>query len=277
MTPLKLMNRKTCFTMVVMFALLYAGVAWAGDLDPAAGPADIGSSMYTLEDIYKRLNDGTAGSKQTFTEPTAGPTTGTMHILNDIMDIAPSVDDTNGAKANQALSGKKFWELTTAGWGLQTGTAPVVYTCDCSGCFLSPLGRWCDNNNGTVRDMSTGLLRLKDAGWGDQYQFWVFTGNPSDTNAHDRAAQVKASTPATLTDGSAEGDWRLPTIKELNDITTATGTEFIRSSSMYWFTNVQGGRYWSSSSHDDVPTSAYCIQMSSGALISIGKTYSYYV
>jgi hypothetical protein len=31
---------------------------------------------------------------------------------------------------------------------------------------LSPLGRWCDQNNGNVKDMTTGLVWLKDAGWG---------------------------------------------------------------------------------------------------------------
>ena len=92
-------------------------------LFPAA-PTSPGSAMYTIEDIYNRLNDGTAGSKRTgaFTEPSSGPTAGTGHTLDEVMGKAPSVDDTDGADVADVLSGKTFWGLTSGAWGLQTGS-----------------------------------------------------------------------------------------------------------------------------------------------------------
>ncbi|MBF0524939.1 MAG: hypothetical protein HQK56_07565 [Deltaproteobacteria bacterium] len=45
----------------------------------------------------------------------------------------------------------------------------------CNG-TLSPQGRWCDNGNGTVTDMSTGLIWLKDASWGGKYPLWAEAG-----------------------------------------------------------------------------------------------------
>lgn len=40
--------------------LLIASVAWAGStvIEPPAGPDSADSDMYTLEDIYNRLNNG---------------------------------------------------------------------------------------------------------------------------------------------------------------------------------------------------------------------------
>ena len=45
--------------------------------------------MYTLEQIYNRINNGTAANKKTeFTEPSSGPTAPTMHTLDDIYALA---------------------------------------------------------------------------------------------------------------------------------------------------------------------------------------------
>jgi hypothetical protein len=56
-----------------------------------------------------------------------------MHTLDDIMAIAPAVDNTSGALPAEVLAGKTFWSLRTNGaWGQQTGTMPdngaVTYT-----------------------------------------------------------------------------------------------------------------------------------------------------
>ena len=94
----------------------------AGALDSPGGPTDAASKSYSLEDIYERLNAGTAGSKSVFTEPAGGPGS-TMHDLNAIMGQAPAVDDANGASMAEVANGKTFWGLTSGQWGLQTGTA----------------------------------------------------------------------------------------------------------------------------------------------------------
>ena len=95
-----------------------------GTLDSPALPEN--TQSYSLEDIYNRLDAGAAGAQSTFTEPAAGPGTGTMHTLNEIMDKAPAEDNTSGAVPGEVLSGKTYWGLRTDGtWGTQTGTIPI--------------------------------------------------------------------------------------------------------------------------------------------------------
>ena len=110
-------------TGVILIAPLFA---YSGSLDSPAAPTGTASAMYTLSDIYNRLDTGSATAKRTgaFTEPTAGPGTGTGHTLDEIMAKAPSKDDTNGASVSDVLSGKTFWGRTGAGWG--TGTGNIV-------------------------------------------------------------------------------------------------------------------------------------------------------
>ena len=115
----------------------------------------------------------------------------------------------------------------------------------CSGGTLSPFGRWCDRGDGTVKDMTTGLMWLKKADWGGSYRLVNEIGLP---NAHYRATSLWDGSPdegtAGLSDGSIEGEWRLPTFSELVGITV--GSEHITTSQMYFFTGVQT-YYWSTS------------------------------
>ena len=62
-------------TAFVATGLLLPGPARAGELEPPAGPDDPASAMYTLDDIYHRLNDNTTATKRAggFTGPAAGP------------------------------------------------------------------------------------------------------------------------------------------------------------------------------------------------------------
>jgi hypothetical protein len=137
----------------------------------------------------------------------------------------------------------------------------------CDG-LLSPLGRWCDQGNGTVKDMTTGLVWLKDAGWGDMKP-WREAGDLNQNDdAHTRAGTLASST-GGLSDGSVVGDWRLPTRSELIGITV--GDEHISSSQMYSFTNVQASYYWSSTTDAGVTLAAYCVNMDTGAVAYDGK------
>jgi len=152
-------------------------------------------------------------------------------------------------------------------------TSPCPITCDGT---LSPLGRWCDQGNGTVKDMTTGLVWLKDAGWGD-IKKWADCTTWDD--AHTRAGTLydgMAGEPFGLSDGSVEGDWRLPTKSELVGITT--GTEYIRSSQMYKFDNVQSYHYWSSTSLALYADYAWGVSLVNGYVVVGTKDYyDYYV
>ena len=119
------MRRRYILVAVVLVALGFG----VGRLSAALGTVDSPSApgatnSFTLEDIYNRLDTGAEDGPSAFTEPAAGPGTGTMHTLNEIMGKAPAADNTNGATTAQALTGKTFWGLRTDGtWGTKTGTA----------------------------------------------------------------------------------------------------------------------------------------------------------
>jgi hypothetical protein len=108
--------------LILLCGCTLVGPVVAGSLDAPAAPSDAGSAMYTLEDLYQRLNAGTAGTPRSsvFVEPAAGPG-GTMHTLTEIMAKMPALD-ANGATAADVLAGKTFWGLTGGAWGLQTGS-----------------------------------------------------------------------------------------------------------------------------------------------------------
>lgn len=220
----------------MLFCLIPVTV-FAGDLEAPAEPTEAGSAMYTLEAIYDRLDKGTPGSKRTggFTEPSSGPGP-TGHTLDDVMEKAPSVDDANGAGVADVLAGKTYWGLTTGAWGQQTGQR--YGGCTCSGTLNGT--RWCDNLNGTVTDLTTCLVWLKNASWGGQYALWEqYT---SDMTARSRSATLENGI-GGLSDGSCRGDWRLPTIYELRDL--ANETDAVRHGEMRAFTGV-GEIYWTS-------------------------------
>ncbi|MBK1644076.1 hypothetical protein CKO25_05300 [Thiocapsa imhoffii] len=262
--------------------VLGATGAQAGSLDAPAAPSSTGSALYTLDDLYQRLENGTAGAKRSggFSEPASGPSAGTMHTLDDIMNKMPAVDAA-GASAADVASGKTFWGLTETGWGPQTGTATSgAAPCNCnSGTIWNAANggtRWCDNGNGTVTDLLGAtvdgktkgrcLVWLKDAGWGGQKPWRASSGND---DAHTRAGLLKSGE-AGLSDGSVEGDWRLPTLSELRALTT--NPEQILRGSPGPFSGVRSDRYWSSTSVAADPSLAWTVQ--TNIVVAMGKSFS---
>jgi hypothetical protein len=244
---------------VVGVLLSSVAVVLAGQIDSPQAPAHEDAQMYTLEQIYDRLDGGAPATKMiSFTEPATGPVTGTMHDLNDILVKAPAPDNTDGATKAEVANGKKYWSLRTDGsggssWGLETGQLYGGCWCTCASCSLNGT-RWCDNGDGTVTDLTTCLVWLKDAtcvGW----RPWADT-TAADATRYDSALTLAGilhdgSTEfpdgdCRLSDNSTEGDWRLPTKSELYDL--SHGTEQVRYPSYRRaFTDVKAGYYWSSS------------------------------
>ena len=111
--------------------------------------------------------------------------------------------------------------------------------CTCRGTMIGT--RWCDNGDGTVTDLigydgkGECLVWLKKADWGGTKP-WRNDSTDCDSptytcydDAHQRAGLLYAgATDADLSDGSVEGDWRLPTKTELSGL--ANGTEAVRDS-----------------------------------------------
>lgn len=242
-----------------------------GTLEPPGPPGSTYS--YTLEDIYQRLDIGEAGSPSAFTEASSGPTLGTGHTLNEIMAKAPQTDAANGATQADVLAGKTFWGLTSGEWGVATGTRHGG--CTCAGTLNGT--RWCDNGDGTVTDLTTCLTWLKKADWGGAAPLWATT--VTGMNAHDRCAQLWDGSPwegsAGLSDGSVQGDWRLPTKTELEWL--ANGPECVRDITPRSFTGVPMSSYWSSMFAPEYPSNAWIVALYSGAGRWSYKTNSWWV
>ena len=337
-------NQWTVIGWLTGAAWILAVTAQAGNLDSPSSPYSADSAMYTLEDIYNRLNDGTPGVKRSgvFTEPgTVG--VGTMHTTGDIMAKAPVKDTTlpNGAQSMHVLADKKFWgpysagevtgtiarrtisanssaildgfyEETTlsdveadlaeenilqgavifgvTGTLVRTTPAPVArtgqttsYAAGDDGALQKgvawPNPRFTDNGNGTVTDNLTGLIWLKNAN--------AF-GTRAWTNALTDCAALNSGEQG-LTDGSAEGDWRLPSWNELHSLVdwkysdpTLGNTE----GTAKWtagqpFTGVQSAVYWSGTTFKNSLSSstnnAWYVNFSSGNELNATKTTASYV
>ena len=229
------MMTKYLFTILTALILTMPMTAMAGELEPTAAPDNATSAMYTLEDIYTYLDTGVAFSKRTggFTEPASAPG-----------PTGYTLDDIHGKIAEKCITCE----------GTLNGT------------------RWCDNGDGTVKDMTTGLVWLKNANCFGAKK-WIDSSTWDD-------AQTSSGTLSTgtcdLTDGSVEGDWRLPTKEELHGV--ANGTEPVRAGSMRAFTGVQSSRYWSSTTDAYSTSSAWYVDMSSGGASSLfNKGFSIYV
>ena len=82
------MRSRYTLIAVVLVSLIAVAVVYAGSLEPTGAPTSSSGQMYTLDQIYGRISDGTAATKMTtFTEPSSGPTAGTMHTLDELYDL----------------------------------------------------------------------------------------------------------------------------------------------------------------------------------------------
>ena len=136
----------------------------------------------------------------------------------------------------------------------------------------SPNPRFTDSGNGTVTDNLTGLIWLKNANC---------FGRKNWDEAMDKAAALHTGE-CGLTDGSSEGDWRLPTKEEWEAfvdmnyfdpaLSNAAGTG--KWSEGDAFNNVQFGYYWSSTTHEYFPPFAFDVYMYDGRVGPTRKTSS---
>ncbi|RKZ92748.1 MAG: hypothetical protein DRR19_03280 [Candidatus Parabeggiatoa sp. nov. 1] len=102
---------------------LLPAITLAGSLDSPAPPGDPASGMYPLSDICNRLDTGAPGAKKSFIEVTSGPRPSGC-TLNNVMEKAPTKNNSNGLQPNEAVAGQQYWGLTEGNWGPQTGTMP---------------------------------------------------------------------------------------------------------------------------------------------------------
>ena len=233
---------------------------------PGTTPA--ATSSYSLDDIYDRLDTGATVTQDPFAEPTAPTGTGTMHTIDEIMALIP---DRQGS-----FTGAEGERTLTIPDGIYTGssTATIVdadlseenirvgfFTIfgvwgeneACVTCAGTPSdgGRWCDNGDGTITDMTNGLVWLKDAGWGGAYPWRGLDSAGAGARFADAFWRTRERGVA----------WRLPTELELAHL--YLDPEGISRSNPVHFDNIQDGIYWTSTSDDSAQnTTAWGVDFS---------------
>jgi hypothetical protein len=233
------MRNKYTWIFVVLLTLAFGVLGFSvGRLAAAPGTLDSpgppeSTLSYTLEDIYNRLDTGAAGTQSTFTEPSSGPTSGTGHTLDEIYDLI-------GLRAPVPKTGQTASYATGDDGDLEKGVA-------------WPTPRFTDNGNGTVTDNLTGLIWLKNA---NCFGARNWTQALSDANTLN-------SGECGLGDGSSEGDWRLPNVRELQSLIDY-GRYSPALPSGHPFTGVQSSLYWSSTTQATNASYAWGVYMRCG-------------
>jgi len=147
-----------------------------------------------------------------------------------------------------------------------------------------PEPRFVDNSDdGTVTDMLTGLVWLKDASCADLAG--TDSNGLADWTTALTASAALADGTCGLSDSSVAGDWRLPSRFELESLldleyfypalSNAAGTaQWTEGDS---FAGVQSDNYWSSASYVLYPSSAWRVGLYDGSVHSGDKTNTHYV
>ncbi|MCX6355960.1 MAG: fibrinogen-like YCDxxxxGGGW domain-containing protein [Candidatus Aureabacteria bacterium] len=121
------MKKIITLALSLLFAAGLSGLAVAGSLDSPGAPS-AGSGMYTLQNLYDYLTNGTALTVQTgFQEPTSGPGS-TMKTTREIGDAIKALHDQCDVTAADVALGKRFFCTQPGSWGVRTGIGQMVPT-----------------------------------------------------------------------------------------------------------------------------------------------------
>lgn len=239
------MRKYVVIGVVAGIFLASAAIVLAGSLEPPGGPTTTRGQMYTLEQIYNRVNDGTAASKMlTFTEPNHGPGA-TMYTLDQLYTLV-------GQRARVAKTGQTTSYAAGDDGALEKGVT-----------WPSP--RLVDNGNGTVTDKLTGLMWLKDAmclssaNWTNSLNNVQKLNSGQDLGCYDY-------TPGTYS------DWRMPNVAELLSLMDLSQSAPALTSG-HPFVGVVSFTFWTSTTYAGDSTEAWQVDLETGGSSPYGKAY----
>jgi len=236
--------------------LLLPCYAQAGALDSPAAPTAAGSAMFTITDIYNRLNTGATVTKRVgaFTEPAAAPTVGTGRTLDEVMTLVNSRAPVakTGAKAIGGYTADANEDIT-----LQRGVT-------------RPVPRFTDNANGTVTDNLTGLIWLKNAQCATTTSVVWATALADVASLNSTGLMGGTDCVDTSNAGVHQTDWRLPSVKELSSlIDFANFTPALPTGHPF---TVSTRAYWSGTTDASLTNFAWNVDINHGFVNSLRKT-----
>ena len=238
------MNRIAAATVSVTCLVWLAGLVSAGSIDSPGAPS-AGSGMYTLQNLYEYLMNGTALTVTgSFQNATAGPASSTK-TMRQIGDDIKALLDQCDATAADVKSGKKFFCAAAGSWGVQTGTWVTVtptHTVTPTPTITptpTPTMNWYEqygpSGTGDVVQIGTMYIACDARGVGCYGGLYLtFDGATAWSNALEWAGK---------------SDWRLPSYAEMCEIMGAVYSgSFTYSPDTYMTTDSCG------------PDSIYCVR-----------------
>ncbi len=169
------------------------------------------------------------------------------------------------------------------GAGMQIACAGTGQDGDLRGGVAWPTPRFVDNGDGTVTDKLTALVWLKDASCSELAGADAYAKAPWTTAV--AAANALSSGTCGLSDGSAPGDWRLPSRFELESVLDLEYQQPAVPNSAgtgRWaegdpFVELYPNYYWTSTSRASDPDQAWFVNTYHGIVSSAAKTLEYCV
>jgi len=125
-----------------------------------------------------------------------------------------------------------------------------------------PMPRFTDHGNGTVTDRLTGLIWLQEADCLATLM-WAQALAAADALADD---PTSTTTDCGLSDGSQLGDWRVPTVKELQSLVDfSTFSPALPAGYPFTYAGNPFPIYWSSTSYEFNPGNAWVVDLVDGS------------
>ena len=140
----------------------------------------------------------------------------------------------------------------------------------------SPAPRFTDNGDGTVKDNLTGLIWLKNANCSANLGGVDNTGNGLTWADALTWSNNLASGSCSLSDGSTAGQWRLPSINELESLIDLSQYYPALPTGNPFSSTVQSKFYWSGSTYSGGATYAWFVGMDDGFVDYYHKPFNHY-